>query len=128
MKKRDAARLLKKCIALIAVLAIVLTAWQSGVIPARAQEAGDVQITIDGKGEDWNYITPVFSGGGIITKLSAFTKDGMLYGKMVLSTAANFDTWHIYFDTDGDATNHLYFNGADYLLETDILYKYARSG
>ena len=124
MKKRDIQRLLRKWISLIAVLAIVLTAWQPGVIPARAQEAGDVQIIIDGNGEDWNYITPVFSGGGIITKLSAFTKDGMLYGKMVLSTSSNFDTWHIYFDTDGDATNHLYFNGADYLLETDILYKY----
>ncbi|MBO7601257.1 MAG: hypothetical protein J6S95_08945, partial [Lachnospiraceae bacterium] len=81
-------------------------------------------FVMDGDGEEWNYITPVYSGGGIISKLSAFTYDGMLYGKMQLSSSANFDTWHIYFDTDGDVTNHLYFTGADYLLETDILYVY----
>ncbi len=94
-------------------------------LPACAEEETEgAVIEMDGIRDDWNHITPIYSAGGVITKLSAFTLDGTLYGKMELSSSANFDTWHIYFDTDEDATNHLYHTGADYLLETDILYEY----
>ncbi len=117
---------------LTAILATILMLLLSVCGPAFAITAnaeGSAEdeafaFVMDGDGEEWNYITPVYSGGGIISKLSAFTYDGMLYGKMQLSSSANFDTWHIYFDTDGDVSNHLYFTGADYLLETDILYVY----
>ncbi len=115
-------RFLRKMSALLAVFALILSVCGPVDLTVRAEETQE--FAMDGNGEDWLYITPVFSAGGVITKLSAFTKDGVLYGKMELSTSANFDTWHIYFDTDGDNTNHLYFNGADYLLETDILYVY----
>ena len=81
-------------------------------------------VTVDGIGEDWNHIRPVYDGGGVIRKLSAFTKEDRLYGKMELASAGSFDTWHIYFETNGDTTDHLYHNGADYVLETDILYVY----
>ena len=92
-------------------------------VPVLAEEEPE-GIVIDGNGEDWLYITPIHSGGGVIRKLSAFTDQGKLYGKMELTSAGKFDTWHIYFDTDGDTSNHLYHNGADYVLETDILYVY----
>ena len=123
MVMKDIMKHFKKAAALLAVLALLLSMWQPVGHTVYAADEGPV-FEMDGNGEDWLYITPVFSAGGIITKLSAFTLDGTLYGKMELSTSANFDTWHIYFDTDGDTTNHLYFNGADYLLETDILYEY----
>ncbi len=114
-----------------AVLSLLLSALNGFMTPsfalrAHAQEASfeAPSFVMDGDGEEWNHITPVYSGGGVITKLSAFTADGTLYGKMELSSSANFDTWHIYFDTNEDSTDHLYFTGADYLLETDILYVY----
>ncbi len=99
------------------------------MLSVRAEEAadnaaGENPFVMDGDREDWNHITPLFAGGGVITKLSAFTTEDTLYGKMELSSSANFDTWHIYFDTNADPTDHLYFTGADYLLETDILYRY----
>ncbi|MBO4415480.1 MAG: DUF4832 domain-containing protein [Lachnospiraceae bacterium] len=120
---KDIIKHLKKAVACFAMLALMLSMWQPVSLPVYADEGGE-GFEMDGNGEDWLYITPIFSAGGIITKLSAFTLNGTLYGKMELSTSANFDTWHIYFDTDGDTANHLYFNGADYLLETDILYVY----
>ena len=123
MAIREIKRLFKRAAALIAAIALVLSLWQPVGLRVYAEDEG-AAFEMDGNGEDWLHITPVFAGGGVITKLSAFTKDGMLYGKMELSSSANFDTWHIYFDTDGDATNHLYFSGADFLLETDILYEY----
>ena len=123
MTIKDIMRHLKKAVAFFAMLALMLSMWQPVYHPVYADEAGPA-FEMDGNGEDWHHITPIFSAGGIITKLSAFTLNGTLYGKMELSTSANFDTWHIYFDTDGDTTNHLYFTGADYLLETDILYVY----
>ena len=123
MYKRERKKLFKRIAAGFAFFAMLLTSLRvPGEIPAYAE--GDAAFEMDGLSEDWLHITPVFAGGGVITKLSAFTKDGMLYGKMELSSSANFDTWHIYFDTDDNATNHLYFTGADYLLETDILYVY----
>jgi len=90
--------------------------------PAAAEAA--TGVTVDGVADDWHYIEPLFMGGGVISKLSAFTLDGMLYIKMEVSNTASYDTWHLYFDTDGDYKNHLYFNGADYMLETDWLYQY----
>ncbi|MBO4902395.1 MAG: DUF4832 domain-containing protein [Lachnospiraceae bacterium] len=105
-----------------AILILAATVFLPAPQGIRAEE--NAPVTIDGNGEDWNYITPVYSGGGVIRKLSAFTEGGTLYGKMELSSAGNFDTWHIYFETDGDTSNHLYHNGADYVLETDILYVY----
>ncbi|MBP5250346.1 MAG: hypothetical protein J6Z46_10120, partial [Lachnospiraceae bacterium] len=123
MYKRERKKLFKRIAAGVAFFAMLLTSLgMPGEIPAYAE--GDAAFEMDGLSEDWLHITPVFAGGGVITKLSAFTKDGTLYGKMELSSSANFDTWHIYFDTDDNATNHLYFTGADYLLETDILYVY----
>ncbi len=128
MKKRDRKKNkgIRRAAAFIAVLAMLLSMWHQPVpdqvYPVRAEETDG--FVMDGDWEDWIHITPLFSGGGVITKLSAFTRDGVLYGKMELSSSSNFDTWHIYFDTDDDNTNHLYFSGADYLLETDILYVY----
>ncbi|MBP5152833.1 MAG: hypothetical protein ILP13_07980, partial [Lachnospiraceae bacterium] len=118
-------KLIRKAIAAMAAFTIFLFALEPlTVLPVHAEGESEAAFEMDGIGEDWLHITPVFAGGGVITKLSAFTKDGTLYGKMELSSSANFDTWHIYFDTDKDVTNHLYFTGADYLLETDILYVY----
>ncbi len=82
------------------------------------------EMTVDGIGEDWNHIKPVYDEGGVIRKLSAFTRGDKLYGKMELASAGQFDTWHIYFETNGNTSDHLYQNGADYVLETDILYVY----
>ncbi|MCR5279897.1 MAG: DUF4832 domain-containing protein [Lachnospiraceae bacterium] len=117
-------KLTKKIAAgLTALLISFSTVFGMSGLTAHA-EGEEAEFVMDGDREDWNYITPLFAGGGVITKLSAFTKDGTLYGKMELSSSANFDTWHIYFDTDENAENHLYFTGADFLLETDILYEY----
>lgn len=91
-------------------------------VPAKAAEVGE--ITVDGNAEDWYYIEPLYMGGGIVSKLSAFTAADTLYLKMEVSNTASYDTWHIYFDTDGDHTNHLYFKGADYMIETDWFYRY----
>lgn len=81
-------------------------------------------VTIDGDVNDWNYIRPLFMGGGVVTKASAFIYDGMLYGKMEVSNPSQFDTWHIYLDVDDDNTNHLYKCGADFIIETDIMYQH----
>ncbi len=120
-------KLYKRMIAFVMAFALIIPFLAS--MPASVAKADDEEgIVIDGNGEDWNYITPLYAGGGIINKLSAFTKDGILYGKMNLSNAANFMTWHIYFDTDGDLTNHVYGIGADFLIETDILYEFEGDG
>lgn len=94
----------------------------TGIRPVKADDAAPV--TIDADATDWYYIEPLFMGGGVISKVSAFTKADTLYFKMEVSNTSNFDTWHLYFDTDGDYTNHLYFTGAEYVLETDWMYKY----
>ncbi len=121
---RDDMKLTKKIAAeLMAFIISFSTAFGLVDITSYAEEE-EPEFIMDGVRDDWNHITPLFAGGGVITKLSAFTKDGTLYGKMELSSSANFDTWHIYFDTDENVGNHLYFTGADFLLETDILYEY----
>lgn len=94
----------------------------NNVSESYAEETEGPVITIDGDVSDWNYIKPLFMGGGGITKASAFVKDGMLYGKMEVSNASQFDTWHVYLNVDNDNTNHLYKCGADYIIETDIMY------
>ncbi len=111
------------CIVLILFAMLMLLLSFSLPVNVYAEEDG-ASVVIDGNAEDWNYITPLFSAGGVIKKLSSFTENGILYGKMELGSASNFDTWHIYFETDGNTNNHLYHNGADYVLETDILYRY----
>ncbi len=116
-------RKIRKIFMILTVLSVLFTAL-SVPSPAYAEAEQEETVAVDGNGEDWNYITPIHDGGGVIRKLSAFTKDGVLYGKMELTSSGNFDTWHIYFETDQDNTNHLYHNGADYVLETDILYQY----
>lgn len=122
MKRKTGALLIVLCL-LAGLFAGMADAFRTGVgtVTAKAEET---PITIDGDPYDWNYITPLFMAGGVINKLSAFRKDGTVYIKMEVSSTGNYDTWHLYFDTDGDKTNHLYFTGADYLIETDLLYKY----
>ena len=72
------------------------------IVPTKVKAEENAPIVIDGEGEDWFHITPIYSGGGVINKVSAFVTEDKLYGKMQLSTSGNFDTWHIYFETDGD--------------------------
>lgn len=117
-------RLCKRVITIIMAFSLLAPILNSLFLPHVYAAEENAPIVIDGDGEDWNYITPIFCGGGVINKLSAFIDNGFLYGKMELSNSNNFDTWHIYFETDGDTTNHLYKTGADYLLETDIFYEY----
>lgn len=94
----------------------------NNAVTSYADDSEEPAITIDGDVSDWNYIKPLYMGGGGITKASAFVKDGILYGKMEVSNASQFDTWHVYLNVDNDNTNHLYKCGADYIIETDIMY------
>ncbi|MCR5719845.1 MAG: DUF4832 domain-containing protein [Lachnospiraceae bacterium] len=117
---------IKKIAAFLCAFTLAVSGFGSismGNVKAEEEEAAK-PVVVDGNNEDWNYITPIYMGGGVINKVSAFTYEGVLYGKMELSSASQFDTWHIYLETDGDTANHLYFNGADYCFETEILYKY----
>ncbi|MBE5856669.1 MAG: DUF4832 domain-containing protein [Lachnospiraceae bacterium] len=117
-------RLLKKITIIVAAFSLFTPFLNSLFLPQVKAAEENAPIVIDGEGEDWLHITPIYDGGGVINKVSAFVTEDKLYGKMQLSSSGNFDTWHIYFETDGDTTNHLYKAGADYLLETDILYEY----
>lgn len=117
-------KFLQKITIIVAAFSLLTPFLNSLFLPKVYAAEENAPIVIDGEGEDWNYIEPLYCGGGVINKVSAFTSGDKLYGKMELASSANFDTWHIYFETDGDTTNHLYKAGADYLLETDILYEY----
>ena len=113
----------KRVIALLSALCMLVGLWgTAGTV--KAEEAGAMNVVVDGVADDWHYIEPLYMGGGVVSKVSAFTYEGTLYIKMEVSNTASYDTWHLYFDTDGDLTNHLYFTGADYMLETDWLYEY----
>lgn len=109
---------------IMAILAVccLLTGLLSPFRPAAAEAA--TGVTVDGAVDDWYYIEPLFMGGGVITKVSAFTADGTLYVKMEASNTS-FDNWHLYFETDGDLTNSIYLKGADYMVEGEGLYKHA---
>ncbi len=111
------------CICFILSFLMICNVLFHDDLPVYAEEK-PTQITADGLSDDWLYIKPIYTGDGDIDKVSAFTDDSCLYIKFELSSSANFDTWHIYLNTDGDTTNHLYFKGADYIVENDCLYRY----
>ena len=111
----------KKFVVILAVFCL-LTGLLSPYRPAAAEAA--TGITVDGVADDWYYIEPLFMGGGVISKLSAFTLDGTLYVKMEVSNTGSYDNWHLYFETDGDTTNHIYLSGADYMVEGEGLYRH----
>lgn len=113
----------KKIMAMLLAL-LMMTGLFTNVCPAVADEAEGFAIKVDGDARDWDYIEPLYMGGGVVSKLSAFTYDNTLYMKMEVSNTSNYDTWHLYFETDGDVTNHLFGTGADYVLETDWMYEY----
>lgn len=117
-------KIVKRFIATLAVASLLSPIVSASVMPQVTAATEGAPIIVDGIADDWDYITPIYSGGGVISKVSAFVTEDTLYGKMQLSTTSNFDTWHIYFETDGDTTNHLLNNGAEYLIETDSLYVY----
>lgn len=119
---------IKGVVALLLAFCLTVSMW--GICPqtVAADEAAQMAVVVDGNAEDWYYIEPLFMGGGVISKLSAFTYEGMLYMKMEVANTSAYDTWHIYFETDGDKTNHLYATGTDYMLETDWLYEYQGEG
>lgn len=117
-------RRIQKLCMIFSTIALLLPVFSVPVGTTVLADEAEMPVVIDGDRDDWNYITPISDGGGVIRKLSAFTYDGKLYGKMELSSSGNFDTWHIYFDTNNDVSDHLYNSGADYVLETDILYVY----
>lgn len=116
-------KIITKVVALALALVLVCGIFSGNSIDSYALD-GDVAITVDGDFSDWLYITPLYMGGGQIPKLSAFVTEEFVYGKMEVSNPSDFDTWHIYFETNGNNTDSLLGNGAEYVLETDILYKY----
>lgn len=116
---------MKKIASIVLMLLLTISILPTGTAyKSYAEEESLNPVVIDGDVNDWNFITPLFMGGGVVTKASAFIYDGMLYGKMEVSSPSQFDTWHIYLDVDDDNTNHLYSCGADFIIETDICYQH----